>query len=156
MEDRTYRGALTAIMCAILATSAVSAAPMASAVGRQGQIVEDASASKALSESIRSEIGSLPPQAASQDIEGVIVFAISQSNYRTNVVANALDAVGLNAPINVVQALSNVRLALLQRRVVRGTAAIEGGRFGSNLIADGLGFSTPGISTGNGLVNYAR
>ena len=105
-----------------------------------------------LTAAIRAEIGDRATTATTEDLEGYIMFVVSQREYSASVINSALDTLETGADGNLKQAVSNVRLALLRKKVNRGTAAIanSGGVFGTN------GFSTPSLNLGSGSSNYTQ
>jgi hypothetical protein len=108
---------------------------------------EIAAAGLQLATAIQAELATRPVTTSAEDQEAVIVFVISQGRYREDVIAAALDVLDVRAVENLTAAVANVRLALIKKRVRRGTAALAGG---------GVGFSIPGINPGGGSSNYTQ
>lgn len=111
----------------------------------------DKAAAGKLAAAIRSELAKQPPSASPEDLEGIIVFVVSQGVYSDASIDGALNAVSAGASDNLLKAIDNVRLALLKKKLKRGTAAIGNGGFGSGAgTGSGGGFTSPGVSTGGG------
>jgi hypothetical protein len=101
---------------------------------------------------IRDEIVNLPQSASTEDYEASIIFVLSQENPEREVMDAALDCV--EAPKTTTAALkkaiTNIRLAMLKKKLKIGTAALGGG--GGGLGIDG--FPVPLVSVGGGTANY--
>lgn len=105
-----------------------------------------------LVEAITREVKALPANASAEDIEAAITFAISQGNPPAAAIGEALNrlaGVDLGQP-NAAQALKQVQLALLNKKLKRGTAALaDYGRVTSS-------FSAPNVNVGGGTSNYSN
>jgi len=117
---------------------------------------EDPALATRVAASIRAEVDARPATASVEDLEGVIVFALSREDYSATVINRALDIVasGPNVTDSLKQAIANVRLAMLRRKLKRGTGALATGTggFGGG---GGSSFSAPIVSVGGGSSNYA-
>lgn len=131
-------------------TGATVASPVMASVGSANADVTTNAA--ALTAALRSELAALPPTAAVQDVEASIVYVIGQRRYGAAEIAQALNDLGGAPSVSdtLRSAVANVRLALLSRRLRRGTAALSDG-------GGGFGFTSPIVSIGGGgSSNYAR
>jgi len=134
-----------------LAPMAVAAVPSPAAGAPRGTFGRVCTAAD-LGPALLTEVNGLPTTASAEDYEAAIVYRLSQDHCVATEVSLALDSVsgmpGANAALQ--KAVSNIRLALLSRRLRRGTAAIDGG--------GGVGFSAPIVSIGGGggSSNYPR
>lgn len=97
-----------------------------------------------LANALRTEIGARAATASPQDLEGLIIFALSQNDYSPTVIGDALDQLSGNASPNLLTAIDNVRAALSKR--LRGTAAIPN----TGIAGGASNFSSPGINVGGG------
>ena len=116
------------------------------------EAVNDA-AIEALVNRICTEVGKLPKEASTDDMEAAIVFAVSQSDASAAVMTAAFGAVGGcdYGRRNFAAALGRVRLALLDHKLKRGTAAISLGSASGQ-----SAFSSPFVNVGGGSSNYSR
>lgn len=105
-----------------------------------------------LAAAINAELAKQAPDQSAEQLEAVIVFAISQGNYTPTTVDDALSIVAGTPDISdaLKQAISNVKTAYAKKKVNTGTAAIgDGGRgFGGT-------FSSPGANISGGSTNYS-
>ncbi len=129
-------------------------APTSMAAGdtsRLGEPVADQKAVEALAAALRADLANQPASASAADLEGIIVFTLSQGTYPDVVVSDALNIISVGGSENLTKAITNVRLALLKRKLNRGTAAISNGGYGGGAgTGNGGGFTAPGVSTGGG------
>ncbi|CAN5197913.1 hypothetical protein BH10PSE13_BH10PSE13_04510 [soil metagenome] len=108
-----------------------------------------------LADTILTEIGDRAATAAPTDLEGTIVFVLSQGDYAPAVIDAALNFVAQASPgAAMATALVNVRFAMQNQRTLRGTAGIPGsgglrGAGGSSEVGSSS-FSAPVTSGGGG------
>ncbi|MFZ2994699.1 hypothetical protein [Sphingobium sp.] len=113
----------------------------------------DTEAAAKLAAAIRADIAGQPDTASAEDYEGIIVFDVSQGAYNDPTISAALDILSVGASEKLATAIANVRIALLGKKLKRGTAALGGGGYGSGAGTGGGGgggFTAPGVSTGGG------
>ncbi|WP_293884086.1 hypothetical protein [Sphingomonas sp.] len=114
--------------------------------------------SNKLAASIRADIAARPATASVEDLEGVIVFGLSHDDYSTLVMDNALTMLvtGPNVSDTLKQAVANVRMASVRRKLKLGTGAIpsRGSGFSGGGFGGGSSFSAPIVSVGGGSSNY--
>jgi hypothetical protein len=149
-------GALVVLAAAAGAVPALALPGMWAPVQDDVAVANDPAA--VLATAIRQELGQQPADASTEDLEGSIVYVLSQSDYSGLVISAALNSLRTQAQgePQLRSAITNVQLALLRRRS-RGTAAINGG--GSSVGATGTTFFSPLLGPGgggNGGGNYAR
>lgn len=127
--------------------------PVGLSDGDTGKIGGTASADAVakLANAMRAEIAPQVATGSAEDLEGLIVFVVSQGNYSDDVISGALDSVSVGANENLLTAIANVRLALLKKKLKKGTAAIGNGTGNGT----GGGFSSPGGGPGGGGSNYS-
>ena len=103
---------------------------------------------------VLAEVRALPCTASSEDLEAAIVYRLSQDGATRAIAPGAIDRLGRAklCHTNYAAALAQVRLALLGRRLQRGTAALSGGggRLGESP------FSAPVVNIGGGTSNYSN
>lgn len=100
---------------------------------------------------IRAEVGALPATASVEDLEASVIFVLSQKNARANIVNVALDSIETDKTSSpaLKQAVANIRLAMLKKKLKIGTGALPGGGgFGSD------GTFYPSVGSG-GSANYS-
>ena len=104
---------------------------------------------------MRAELVNVARDASVEDVEASLVFVISQRDYQMPVVSMALEQLrgAKDLPVNLAQAITNVRLALLRNKA-RGTGAINSNFMtGGGSITGGAVFSPvfgPGGGGGGG------
>ena len=136
------------MLCAVLAAPVAARGPVqaqvAEAVAPEVDIVVKA---------VLLDVRRLPCTASAEDIEAAIVYRLSQTGVKRPIIARALDRLerARVCQTHYAAGLGQVRLALLNRRLNRGTAALGGGygRFDT-------AFSTPVVNVGGGSSNYAN
>ncbi len=145
----------------ILATGLGMGAIMLAPVG-VAQLADTAPASSVvvdidpavLAGSVRPEIARIGSDGSVEDYEASILFVISQQNYATDSIRNALTSVlgdqGLTG--NARTAIRNILLQLARRQFNRGTGAIAGSNGGAGFGTSG--FSTPVVTVGGGSSTY--
>lgn len=108
----------------------------------------------ALAGTINQELSKLKPGSSPEDIEAFIVFAVSQSDAPLATVLAALNQVATQPEQTpeIKKALTIVRLALLNRKLNRGTAALLNGGGAGN--GNSSFFTGPGGGGGGGGANY--
>lgn len=152
---------MVALATPVLGVPAIAATAMLAADTAQQPAVDEpateamseserAAAVDALVASIAGAIASVPADASAEDFEAAIVLSISQSGAADDIALAAIDRTVPDPSLRqaVIQALRDVRLALLNRRLRRGTAGIEGSAFGPSASA------APGLSVSGGSVDY--
>lgn len=150
LAQSTGHFGIAAVLALTGVVGAIVASPVMAAIGSAN--ADTGTNAAALIAALRSELGALPPTAAVQDVEASIVYVIGQRRYSAAEIGQALnDLAGAPSISDTLRsAVANVRLALLSRRLRRGTAALSDG-------GGGFGFTSPIVSIGGGgSSNYAR
>jgi hypothetical protein len=142
------------VACTALAGAGIASARVAQSPAWAAPV--DTKSVAVLAAAIRTELGHQPSGASTEDLEGAIVFALSQSDFSREVIGAALNSLR-NDPgqIHLKTAVNNVQLALL-KKWNRGTAALNPG--GGGLGGGYSNFSPllgPGGGGGNGSSNYS-
>lgn len=112
----------------------------------------DMDAAAKLAAAVRADLAGQSDTASAEDFEGIIVFGVSQGAYNDPTISAALDMLSVGALDKLATAIANVRIALLSKKLKRGTAALGNGGYGSGAGTGGGGggFTAPGVSTGGG------
>lgn len=161
MNKRGKRLGLAASIL-LLGTVVPSLAIVSNATGTDASNVQtenEETLARKLAAAIRADVDARPLTASVEDLEGVIVFALSRpDNCPTPMIEAALNMVvsGPNVTDALRQAVANVRVAALRCKLKKGTGAValRSGGFGGGF-GGGSSFSAPLVSVGGGSSNYA-